>query len=134
MRKGAEMPVLRDMLLVFVGAGLGGVCRWGIGAGTGAVFGATRFPLATFAANLLACALIGIFAGISSRADLGVPARLFVVTGFLGGMSTMSAFGLETVALLRRGAFFVAGANVCLTLGVCFGALWLLLRKTAALS
>lgn len=129
------MPVLRDMLLVFVGAGLGGVCRWGIGAGTGAVLGATRFPLATFAANLLACALIGIFAGVSARTGgVGVPVRLFVVTGFLGGMSTMSAFGLETVALLRRGEFFVAGANVCLTLGVCFGALWLLMRKTAALS
>lgn len=127
------MQILRDMLLVFFGAGLGGVCRWSIGAGTGALLGATRFPLATFVANLLACALIGIFAGLSARMDAGVPARLFVVTGFLGGMSTMSAFGLETVALLRRGEFFVAGANVCLTLGVCFGALWLLMKKTAAL-
>lgn len=128
------MQILRDGALVFLGAGFGGACRWGIGVGAQAALGATRFPLATFLANLLACALIGIFAGASVRLGAGVPARLFVVTGFLGGMSTMSAFGLETVVLLRRGALFVAGANVCLTLGVCLGALWLLMKKAEAFS
>ena len=122
--------MFRDALLVFLGAGLGGVCRWGLGAGTVALLGVTRFPAATFVANALACALIGLVAALSVRdgSPWSVPARLFLVTGFLGGMSTMSTFGLETVALLRRGDFLVAGTNVFLTLVVCFAAIWAVLR------
>lgn len=129
------MLLARDGLLVFLGAGLGGVCRWLIGAGTLALFGQTRFPAATFVSNLAACALIGLVAGLALRSGgaLGVPARLFLVTGFCGGLSTMSAFGLETVVLLRRGDFFVAGTNVVLTLAVCCGAVWALLRKFESL-
>ncbi len=122
--------MFRDALLVFLGAGLGGVCRWGIGAGTHAVLGAPRFPAATFLANVVACALIGLVAAFSARecAPLSVHVRLFLATGFLGGMSTMSTFGLETITLLRRGEFFIAGTNVVLTLVVCLGAVWLMLR------
>lgn len=121
-------------MLVFVGAGLGGVCRWGIGAASVAALGITRFPIATFLANLIACALIGLVAGFSLREGgaLSVPVRLLLVTGFLGGLSTMSAFGLETVALLRRGELLIAGTNILLTLLVCFGALWFMSRSVEA--
>lgn len=124
------MNLIRDALIVFVGAGLGGVCRWGIGTLVAAVLGATRFPLAAFLSNLVACALVGIVAGLSLRegSTLSVPVRLLLVTGFLGGLSTMSAFGLETVALLRRGDLWIAGINILLTLVACLGALWLILR------
>jgi len=124
------MGVVRDILLVFIGAGSGGVCRWWIGVATRATCGETRFPLATFFSNLLACAIAGAVVGLALRggAFSSVATKLFLVTGFLGGMSTMSAFGLETVSLLRRGNFVVAGANICLTLVACFLVLWIISR------
>lgn len=126
------MNVLRDCLLVFVGAGTGGALRWGIGVGVASVLGAARFPLATFLSNVLACAVLGIVAAFAWKIDTcGVPAKIFLATGFCGGLSTMSTFGLETVALLRRGDFFVAGANVVLTLLVCLGVLWAISRPPA---
>lgn len=126
--------ILRDALLVFLGAGLGGVCRWGIGAATLAVFGIQRFPVATFLANFIACALIGLFAGWSLKGGLTacVPVKLFLISGFLGGLSTMSAFGLETVTLFRRGDFWLAGTNIFLTLSVCLIALGIMLKTAEA--
>lgn len=123
------MLALRDALLVFVGAGLGGVCRWGIGAAAIRIFGTTRFPVATLSANLIACTLMGVLVGIAMREGqtLSVALRLFLLTGFLGGLSTMSAFGLETAALLRRGDLAIAGINVLLTLVTCIGAIWALI-------
>ena len=124
--------LFRDIILVFFGAGLGGVCRWGIGIASIRLLGETRFPFATFIANLVACALIGVVIGFSLRefSVIGVPVKLFLVTGFLGGLSTMSAFGLETVVLLRRGDFAFAGMNVFMTLFCCLLTLWWILRTT----
>lgn len=122
--------IFRDVSLVFLGAGLGGVLRWSIGAGTLALCGSRSFPLATFIANFVACALIGFFSVSSLKEGIcsSVPVRLFLIPGFLGGLSTMSAFGLETVTLLRRGDFLIAGTNIFLTLGACFWVLWLISR------
>lgn len=126
------MAVLRDIVLVFVGAGAGGACRWALGIFARAALGETRFPAATFLANFIACVIIGALAGLALRGGFFANAhvRLFLVTGFLGGMSTMSTFGLETVSLLRRGELAIAGANICLTLGACLVAVWLLFRAT----
>jgi CrcB protein len=53
--------------------------------------------------NLLGCLLVGVLAGIAQhRHGLSPATRLFLITGFCGGFTTFSAFGLETVYLLRR--------------------------------
>lgn len=125
----------RDAVLVFIGSGLGGVFRWSISVWTTKWLGVTRFPFSTFIANLIACILLAVIAGLSLReaSPISLPVRLFLVTGFLGGLGTISAFGMETVALLRRGDYVVASANLILTLTVCLWVLHMILRATERL-
>jgi len=71
------------------------------------------FPFGTLAVNLAGCLLIGVYAGLAARhAWLDGDARLLLVTGVLGGFTTFSAFGLESVQLLRRGEVWQMGAYV----------------------
>lgn len=91
-------------LAVFVGAGLGALLRWGLGARLNPVF--PTLPLGTLAANLLGGLLVGVAVAWFSR-HAGVPPewRLFLITGFLGGLTTFSTFSAEVVLLLARGEY-----------------------------
>lgn len=89
---------------VFVGAGLGALLRWGLGARLNPVF--PTLPLGTLAANLLGGLLVGVAVAWFGRHS-GVPPewRLFLITGFLGGLTTFSTFSAEVVTLLARGEY-----------------------------
>jgi fluoride exporter len=91
-------------LAVFVGAGLGALLRWGLGARLNPVF--PTLPLGTLAANLLGGLLVGAAVAWFGR-QAGVPPewRLFLITGFLGGLTTFSTFSAEVVNLLARGEY-----------------------------
>jgi CrcB protein len=85
-----------------------------------------RFPLGTFVVNVLGCLVAGILAGLVERHELFSPdTRLCLFTGVLGGFTTFSAFGVETVFLLRRGETLVALGYVLLSVVVGIGVLWL---------
>jgi CrcB protein len=87
---------------VFCGAGLGALLRWGLGVRLNSVF--PTLPLGTLAANLLGGLLVGLAIAWFGRHP-GVPPemRLFLITGFLGGLTTFSTFSAEVVTLLARG-------------------------------
>ena len=125
---------MKALLLVGLGGCIGSIARYALGMLLTQPAAHGRFPLGTFAVNVLGCLLAGLLAGWWERqALLSADARLFVFTGLLGGFTTFSAFGLETVALLRRGepgtAALYAGASVALGIA----AVWLGLRVVAAL-
>jgi CrcB protein len=122
--------MIQNVMLVFVGGGLGAVSRLLL---SGVVLHRTadwRFPLASFVVNVAGCLVAGLLAGLVVKLDLfGAQARLFLFTGLLGGFTTFSAFGLETVYLLRRHEYNVAMGYVlcsviCGVLGLWL-ALWL---------
>jgi len=103
---------MKALALVALGGALGAVCRYlvAIALMRGTLNG---FPFGTFAVNLLGCLLIGLWAGLAVRhAWLNGDVRLLLVTGVLGGFTTFSAFGLESLQLLRRGDVGLAGAYV----------------------
>src|SRR5688572_10826122 len=103
-------------LAVAIGGAIGSMARYGVGLLVQERFSPARFPVATAAVNLAGCFVIGLLAGLnaSDRMTLRVPAREFVFVGLLGGFTTFSAFGLETLTLLRGNAPGVAVANIAL--------------------
>src|SRR5688572_8509704 len=107
---------MKQLMLVGLGGALGAVARWKLG---GVVLHHTsdwKFPLSTFLVNLVGCLAAGVLAGLVTKLDWFTPdARLFLFTGLLGGFTTFSAFGVETVYLLRRADYAVALAYVTLS-------------------
>lgn len=89
---------------VGLGAALGAWLRWGLSMWLNPR--APSFPLGTLASNLVGGYLVGFaVAYFLARADLAPEWRLFVVTGFLGGLTTFSTYSAEVVELLMRGDF-----------------------------
>lgn len=94
--------MIYSILSIFIGAGLGALLRWVLSLGLNAVFPA--IPLGTFAANMLGGYLIGVAAVFFSfKAGLPPEWRLFVITGFMGGLTTFSTFSAEVVTSLAQG-------------------------------
>lgn len=108
-----DTTLIYSVLSIFIGAGLGALLRWVLGVGLNAVF--PTIPLGTLAANLIGGYLIGV-AAVFFAAKAGLPPewRLFVITGFMGGLTTFSTFSAEVVTLLLQGQFGwgVAAAGV----------------------
>jgi CrcB protein len=117
---------LRDLLLVGGGGFLGSVARYLLGGLVLHTTGAPRFPLATLTVNVTGCLAIGVLAGVAERAHLLSPAsRLFLITGFLGGYTTFSAFAYETFFLAREQAWVSAAANVLAQVALGLAAVYL---------
>lgn len=113
------MSILGNVLAVGIGAALGAVARWLLGIWLN--HSASSLPWGTLVANLVGAYLIGLALGcFLSFPDTPGWARLFVTTGFLGGLTTFSTFSAETVGLIERGEFLPAMAYSGLSL---FGAL-----------
>jgi CrcB protein len=117
---------MKAILLVSLGGAAGSVARYKL---SGWILHHTldwRFPAGTFAVNVAGCLLAGVLAGLAEKHELFTSeARLLLFTGLLGGFTTFSAFGLETMYLLRKGEVLVAGSNVVLSVAAGLLALWL---------
>jgi CrcB protein len=104
-------------VLVFLGGGIGSALRHGVNLLCARLFG-LNFPWGTFAVNLIGSFVIGWLAAyFAFRAGAGFtqPARLFLITGILGGFTTFSSFSLDFAMLFERGAsvpaiFYVLGS------------------------
>lgn len=117
---------MTNILLVGLGGFAGAIARYLLGGWILHHTMAARFPWSTFAVNVLGCLLIGVLSGLAERfAMINPAARLLLFTGLLGGFTTFSAFGLETVFLLRRGEVLVATAYMAGSVIIGIGALWL---------
>ena len=105
-----------NWLLLFLGGGLGACLRVAL---TTAIDGraAAVFPLGLLAVNTSGCFAIGVLATLADEQGwLSTPARMFAVTGLLGGFTTFSSFGLDTIRLASAGQLGMASANVAASL------------------
>ena len=120
---------MKATLLVAVGGALGCVARYQCGALVLHHTLAWKFPAGTFLVNVLGCLLAGGIIGVAEHHNFLTPeARLLIFTGFLGGFTTFSAFGVETVSLLQKGEWGVAAAYVLLSVACGLAALWAALK------
>lgn len=105
-------------LLVAVGGAIGSLARYYVGLGALRAAG-PNFPWGTLTVNVVGCFIIGLFAEVITRRYGGsVELRLLLITGFLGGFTTFSAFSLDAVSLFERGAVTAALIYMVASVGV----------------
>lgn len=95
---------MKQLLLVFLGGGIGSVLRFLIGKTLNST--ETGFPYGTLAANILGSLIIGIVLGLAVKQNsLSQNQILFLATGFCGGFTTFSTFAYENHLFLKSGDF-----------------------------
>jgi fluoride exporter len=115
---------MRTMVLVFFGAGVGGVLRHYVNLFSSRLLGGS-FPFGVMFINISGSLAMGLlagyfaFKGVASVKD----ARLFLMTGVLGGYTTFSAFSLDAVLLMERGDWAGAAIYVAASVGLSLAAL-----------
>ena len=105
------VTALGECALVATGGAIGAVARYLVGLAVAARLGVT-LPWGTFAVNVTGSFAAGLLLGLGDGRGLTTSLRLLVVTGFLGGYTTFSAFSVETMHLLEQQGAGVAAANV----------------------
>lgn len=126
---------LVQLCAVMLGGALGAAARYGVvsllSPGGGSGESASRVPWGVLAVNLAGCLAIGVLAGAWESRGGDERVRLLVMTGLLGSFTTFSAFGMDTLTLLRAGAVWLAagyvGASVVLGVLLAAGG-WLIGR------
>jgi fluoride exporter len=110
----AEQRVVGVFGVVALGGALGALARYAIDLALPAAGIDGPFPWPTLLVNLIGCVLIGALSGVLSLDSWWV--RPLVVTGLLGGFTTMSAIALESGEMLRAGSWMLAGTYLIVTL------------------
>lgn len=103
--------MIRSLLAISIGASLGAILRWGLGAAFNALLPA--IPPGTWLANMLGGYLMGVaLAYFGQHTGMAPEWRLFVITGFLGGLTTFSTFSAEVTTLVQQERMLWAGVAV----------------------
>lgn len=110
--------------LVALGGAIGASLRWLWGVGLLRLTGPADFPVAIMGANVIGSFLMGVFVVAAAHRGL-THLSPFVMTGLLGGFTTFSAFSLEAMTLIERGATGQAALYIALSVGLSVGGLGL---------
>ena len=117
---------MTNILLVGAGGFIGSVLRYLVSGWVQQASKSVDFPFGTLVVNVIGCFIIGVLAQLAeSRGVFTSEARLFAFTGLLGGFTTFSSFGNETLNLARDGQLMNAFANVGANLAIGLFAAWL---------
>ena len=117
--------MIKDIILVGIGSGIGGICRYLISHAMN--HGFNGFPWGTFTVNVAGCLLIGILWGATSRLQNFSPSfSLFLMVGFCGGFTTFSTFSKEGLTMLQANnhllfSFYAIGSVVLGIMAVALG-------------
>ncbi len=117
---------MNKVFLVGIGGFTGSILRYLLSGWVQQWMKSVEFPWGTLAVNLLGCLVIGLLAQLAeTRGVMTAEMRALVFIGVLGGFTTFSSFGHETINLWRAGELLWAGANIAAHLMLGLGAVWL---------
>lgn len=120
---------MKSIILVGLGGFIGAVGRYKIGGWILHHTESWKFPIGTFAVNVLGCFLMGLLAGwVEKHHVFSNDLRVFLMPGILGGFTTFSAFAYESTFLMRRGEFPVALGYAALSVLCGLAAVWIGLK------
>ena len=107
-----EASMWGKLIAVFIGSGLGGMCRWAVSQ-----VPCTSWPAGTLIANVGGCFLLGWLSRMAPGSEV---VRLLLMTGFCGGFTTFSTFMNENLLLARGGqlAWAIAYTVASISLGI----------------
>lgn len=123
--------MLKNILFIGLGGGIGSICRYVMALAIGRWIDAS-FPWGTFVINVLGSLLIGLFLGMFDKSIFNDTSKLLLITGFCGGFTTFSAFSSENVNLLLAGQWLTALAYSLLSILLGIAAVWLGYKLSAA--
>lgn len=116
---------MNQVLAIAAGGAIGSVLRYWASLGTHHLLG-RGFPYGTLTVNVLGSLAIGLlYVLLIERSSLGIEWRAALITGFLGGFTTFSAFSFETLMLVEQAEHLKAAMNIALSLVLCLGGAWL---------
>ena len=119
-----------NLVAIFLGGGLGSLCRYGIGMFI-LSYDSSVFAYATLFSNVLSIIVLAIFVYFfQEKIGLDEFWKLFVITGFCGGFSTFSTFSFETFEMIRNGQTALAFANVFVSILLCIFILYIIFKKS----
>jgi CrcB protein len=117
---------MKEALAVGLGGFIGCVARYLVSVLMIQFIAAPAFPYATLIVNVVGCFLIGLLSSLAENTNMFSPEmQLFLIVGILGGFTTYSAFGYQTLTLARDGQMLAAFLNVSTHIILGFGAVWL---------
>lgn len=115
-----------NILFVGLGGALGSIARYLVSTWVQTAAKSINFPFGTLTVNLVGCFVIGFLAQLAeARGVFTSESRAFVFIGLLGGFTTFSSFGNETLNLARGGEMWNALANIGLNVVIGLFAVWL---------
>ena len=117
---------MSKLFLAGIGGFIGSALRYSVGGWVQDLSRSIRFPYGTLAVNVLGCLAIGFLSQLAeTRGFFTAETRTLVFIGVLGGFTTFSAFGNETINLWREGEGLFAAVNIGTHLVLCLGAVWI---------
>jgi len=109
----SESHILRTLFLIGTGGFIGSILRYLVSGYAQQLGKSLLFPFGTLIVNLVGCILVGFIAElVDHRSMASGETRAFLIIGLLGGFTTFSAFGNETMTLLRDGEPWLALWNI----------------------
>lgn len=121
--------MFKNLIIIMLGGSLGAASRYLIGIMAARAWG-VNFPWGTLIVNMVGCFLIGLIFALAESVRLLTPGvRLFLITGFLGALTTFSSFSLETTNAVRTGLTLQPVMNIMINnlggFGLTFLGYWL---------